>query len=85
MKWPFVMTGERPFPVYSVTSEQQREMARFVPIEEFTQRVAPRLRDLERTELAPKVMPDVLAAWGIAASQLGPFAAAEVRRERDPS
>ena len=65
MKAPLVMTGERPFPANSVAPEQHRRMARFVPIEEFTERVAPRLRELARTEPPPKVMPDVLEAWAI--------------------
>jgi hypothetical protein len=77
-----VMTGERPFPVYSVTQERQREMARLIPIEEYTQRIAPRLRALERTEPEPKVMPDVLAAWGISASQVGTPAIAGIEQRR---
>jgi hypothetical protein len=63
-----VMTGERPFPWASVTPEEQRRMARYIPIEEYTERIAPRLRALERREPEPKVMPQVLEVWGVSPS-----------------
>ena len=62
---PFVATGERPFPVKSVSSEEQARMQQWVPIEDYTARIAPRLFALERTEPEPKVMPDVLAIWEV--------------------
>jgi hypothetical protein len=68
MQWPVAMTGERPFPWKSVTPEEQRRMARFIPIEEYTERIAPRLRALERREPEPKVMTHVLEVWGVSPS-----------------
>jgi hypothetical protein len=68
MQRPEVMTGERPFPWDSVTPEEQRRMARYIPIEEYTERIAPRLRTLERREPEPKLMPQVLEAWGVSPS-----------------
>jgi hypothetical protein len=66
MQHPMAMTGERPFPLASVTPEEDRRMARYIPIAEYTQRIAPRLRALERREPEPKVMPQVLEVWGVA-------------------
>lgn len=69
MQWPVAMTGERPFPWKSVTPEEQRRMARHIPIGVYTERIAPRLRALERREPEPKVMPQVLEVWGVAPSE----------------
>ena len=68
MQSPMVLTGERPFPWDSVAPEEQRRMARYVPIEEYTERIAPRLRALERREPEPKLMPQVLEVWGLSPS-----------------
>ncbi|MXP66124.1 hypothetical protein E0493_22560 [Roseomonas sp. M0104] len=65
MRLPVVSTGERPFPVTSVTPEEQNRMQRFISIEDFTKQIAPALLELERTEPEPKVMPEVLAIWGL--------------------
>ena len=70
---PFVMTGERPFPLASVSSEEQMRMQRPIPTEEYTARIAPRLIALERTEPEPKVVPDVLAVWGLAPRSAASF------------
>ncbi|MBL6459374.1 hypothetical protein JMJ55_29080 [Belnapia sp. T6] len=73
MKVPFVMTGQRPFPVASVSPEEQMRMQRPVPIDEYTVSIAPRLLALERTEPEPKVMPEVLAIWGLAPPLAAPI------------
>jgi hypothetical protein len=64
-KVPLVMTGERPFPITSVTPEQQWAMQRWIPIEEYASHIAPRLYALEKSEPSPKVMPTVIAEWGL--------------------
>ena len=72
MREPFVSTGERAFPITSVAAEEQERMARKVSIEEYTERIAPRLRTLawmepvSKEDPGLKVMPDVLAFWGVA-------------------
>jgi hypothetical protein len=72
MREPFVSTGERAFPVTGITAEEQDRMARKVSIEEYTERIAPRLRTLawmepiSKEDPGLKVMPDVLAFWGVA-------------------
>ncbi|MCL2785536.1 MAG: hypothetical protein FWD55_08965, partial [Propionibacteriaceae bacterium] len=66
---PVVMTGRRPFPVDSVTREEQARMGRFIPIDEFTAQITPRMLNLERTEPEPKIMPVVLETWGISLSR----------------
>ena len=48
-------------------------MQRPVSIDEYTARIAPRLLALERTELEPKVMPEVLAVWGLAPPSVASF------------
>ena len=67
------MTGERPFPLASVSSEEQMRMQRPIPTEEYTARIAPRLIARERTDPEPKVMPDVLAVWGLAPRSAASF------------
>jgi hypothetical protein len=80
MREPFVATGERAFPLTGVSAEEQDRMARKVPIEEYTNRIATRLRTLEWMEPVSKedpdlkVMPEVLAFWGVA-----PLASEEIR------
>ena len=64
-KVAMVMTGERPFPITSVTPEEQRAMQRWIPIEEYAKRIAPRFYALEKSEPSPKVMPTVIAEWGL--------------------
>ena len=68
---PVVMTGRRPFPVGSVTREEQARMGRFIPIDKFTAQITSRLLNLERTEPEPKIMPVVLETWGISLSGTG--------------
>jgi hypothetical protein len=68
MQEPFVRTGERPFPATGVAPEELRRMSRNISIEEYTEQIAPRLRQLERGEPEPKLMPQVLEIWGVAPS-----------------
>ena len=63
---PSVATGFRPFPVDSVTSDERRAMIKWVPLEDYTRRIAPRLLALERSEPEPKAMSVVISEWGIA-------------------
>ncbi len=64
---PFVATGERPFPVTSATPEEAHAMAKWIPFEDYLDRVAPRLIALATEEPEPRCLPEVLRAWGIAA------------------
>jgi hypothetical protein len=65
MTAPLVATGLRPFPVTSATPREQRYMAKWIPFEDYSRRVAPRLFALEQAESAPKVMSAVIVAWGL--------------------
>jgi hypothetical protein len=60
--------GQRPFPVRNVTQEQWAEMQKPIPLDAYIDRIAPRLYALERSEPPPRVMPHVLAEWGLKAS-----------------
>lgn len=64
-KRPMVMTGQRPFPVTSLSPEEQNAMARYVSIEEYTRGIAPRLYAIANAEQAPGIMPFVLQEWGL--------------------
>jgi hypothetical protein len=61
-----VFTGLRPFPfTKTMTREEIRSLAKPVPFADYVERIAPRLYALERSEPPPRVMPDVLTAWGL--------------------
>jgi hypothetical protein len=60
-----VTIGERPFPTRGVTNEQWAAMRKPIPLSEYLKHVAPRMYALERTEPPPKIMPYVLAEWGL--------------------
>jgi hypothetical protein len=60
-----VHTGQRPFPVRGVAPEQWNEMARPIALAAYRKRIAPRMYALERSEPPPRVMPHVLAEWGL--------------------
>jgi hypothetical protein len=64
-----VVTGRRIFPIPKAPTPKEqehfRDLARLVPLEEYTKRIAPRLYALERTEPPPRVMPHVLVEWGL--------------------
>jgi hypothetical protein len=62
---PIVMTGQRPFPVTSASPEEQHAMARYVSLEEYTARIAPRLYAIAEAEAAPKLMSFVIEEWGL--------------------
>jgi len=70
MRVPLVATGQRPFPVTSVTPEERRAMQQLVPVEDYINRIAPRLLALAQSEPEPKAMPLILRLWGIAAPTL---------------
>jgi hypothetical protein len=70
MQSSLIATGLRPFPVTGVTPEEQRAMLKLIPLEEYVTSIAPRLLALAQAEPEPKIMPDVLRAWGIAAPTL---------------
>jgi hypothetical protein len=61
-----VFTGLRPFPfTKTMTAEEIRAIAKPIPIADYLERIAPRLYALERSEPPPRVVPDVLTAWGL--------------------
>jgi len=60
-----VFTGRRPFPVNSVSKEAWALMRKEMPIESYLKRIQGRLHDLERSEPSPRVMPHVVAEWGL--------------------
>lgn len=68
-KFDTVATGIRPFPILKNISPAQqaksRELAKLVPLADYTKIIAPRLYALERTEPPPRVMPQVLLTWGL--------------------
>jgi hypothetical protein len=55
-----VFTGLRPFPFSAADQEQK-----MIPMGEYLKRIAPRMYALERSEPPPRVMPHVIAAWGL--------------------
>jgi hypothetical protein len=61
-----VLTGQRPFPVLGVTPEQWKRYQKPVPFKEHLRHLARRMYALETAEPPPRVMPVVLAAWGLA-------------------
>jgi hypothetical protein len=66
-----VATGERPFPITGVGKQEFERSMRVVPFDGFVERIAKRMRDLERSEPPPRVMPAVLETWGIAPATPG--------------
>jgi hypothetical protein len=60
-----VFTGRRAFPVSSVSVEERAVLMNPVPIADYRRQIEGRLHDLERSEPSPKVMPHVVAEWGL--------------------
>jgi hypothetical protein len=60
-----VWTGHRPFPMRGVTREQLAVMNPPISLADYVKHVAPRLYALERSEPPPRIMPHVLAEWGL--------------------
>ena len=60
-----VFTGPRPFPVNSISQEEWTALQKEVPLADYRKRIEKRLQNLERSEPAPRVMPHVLAEWGL--------------------
>lgn len=61
----FVQKGHRPIPSRGVPPEVWQKAIALVPVDEYVKSIAPRLYALERCEPPPRVMPHVLAAWGL--------------------
>jgi Flp pilus assembly protein TadD len=61
----YIVDVERRFPSSFLQSEPTLRLLGEWPIEEYAARIAPRLRELAREESEPKVLPTVMAAWGI--------------------
>ena len=60
-----VFTGRRPFPVSSVSQQEWAVMRKEMPLGDYLKRIERRLQDLERSEPPPRVMPHVVAEWGL--------------------
>jgi hypothetical protein len=60
-----VATGDRPFPAQGAAPEQFRASLKLIPLSRYLQTISPRLYALERSEPPPRVMPFVLAQWGL--------------------
>jgi len=60
-----VFTGRRPFPTKGVSKAAWARVRAETPYADYVKRIAPRMRALERSEPPPRVMPHVLAEWGI--------------------
>jgi hypothetical protein len=60
-----VYTGQRPFPTRSVSREEWAVMRKPVPYSEYLKHIAPRMYALELAEPPLRVMPHVLAEWGL--------------------
>jgi hypothetical protein len=60
-----VFTGRRPFPVSSVSQQEWAVMRKEMPLGDYLKRIEMRLQDLERSEPPPRVMPHVVAEWGL--------------------
>ena len=60
-----VCTGHRPFPGRDVKPEQWKAMMKPISLAEYLKLVAPRMYALERSEPPPRIMPHVLAEWGL--------------------
>jgi tetratricopeptide (TPR) repeat protein len=61
----YVVDVARRFPSSFLESEPTVTLLDAWPIEEYGARIAPRLKELARGESEPKVLPMVMAAWGI--------------------
>jgi hypothetical protein len=60
-----VATGCRPFPMQGIGPEEWQEMARPIALPEYLKRIGPRMYALERSEPPPRIMPHILAEWGL--------------------
>jgi Tfp pilus assembly protein PilF len=61
----YVVDVARRLPSSFLESEPTLTLLDAWPIEEYGARIAPRLKELAREESEPKVLPTVMAAWGI--------------------
>jgi hypothetical protein len=60
-----IFTGERPFPARGVTRNQLLKMLKPMKFADYLDRIAPRMYAIERAEPPPRIMPHVLAEWGL--------------------
>ena len=60
-----IFTGERPFPARGVTRDQLRTMLKPMKFADYLDRIASRMYAIERAEPPPRIMPHVLAEWGL--------------------
>jgi hypothetical protein len=60
-----IFTGERPFPTRGVSRERWTELQKPVPLAEYVQGISRRMYALERAEPPPRIIPHMLAKWGL--------------------
>jgi len=60
-----VATGDRPFPAQGSAPEQFKASLKLIPLSRYLQTISPRMYALEQSEPPPRVMPFVLAQWGL--------------------
>jgi hypothetical protein len=61
-----ISTGYRPIPSRGVSPDEFREAIKYISVSEYLKRAASRLYALERSEPPPRIIPHVLADWGLA-------------------
>lgn len=60
-----VVLGDRRFPIGTSEEDRRRRQDQSIPAPDYADRIAPRLRAIARDEPPMRVMPQVMAAWGI--------------------
>jgi hypothetical protein len=66
---PAVLTGQRAIPPGALPEDVEERMEAWVPLASYAAQIAARLRALEAAETHPKLMPEILEAWGLAADE----------------
>ena len=66
---PAVLTGQRAIPPGVLPEDVEERMEAWVPLASYAAQITPRLRALEAAETHPKLMPEILEAWGLAADE----------------
>ncbi len=64
-KWDDILTGERPFPTPRMTPDQWPKILKPMKFADYLDRIAPRMYAIKRAEPPPRIMPHVLAEWGL--------------------
>jgi hypothetical protein len=62
---PAVLTGQRAIPPGVLPPDVEEKQEAWVPLSAYAQQIAPRLLALHEAETEPKLMPEVLEAWGV--------------------